>query len=209
MALHPPKGCFGKSWDGGNILCRGGLDPTYVHPKTGSNQREACGWFRECAARTNAVRIGIGNQPQQVIPQNRLVNKPQQQQFMQSTSPWAPFHQTAATLMNRLPIQQQQQVYHPQQMMMQPQQMMQPQMAHPMMAMMPYVVPVNYQMPGAQMPGYLTIPEPIVEGQHWLPRLFYNIVRSMAKASGHTAANFFDYSPINPWPTPPITTSND
>jgi hypothetical protein len=112
--------------------------------------------------------------------------------------------------MNRLPQQQQvlvppqqQQMYHPQQMMMQP------QMAHPMMAMMPYAVPVNYQMPGAQMPGYLTIPEPVVEGQHWSSRLFFNVARSMAKASGHTVANFFDHSPINPWPTPPTTASNE
>lgn len=80
--------------------------------------------------------------------------------------------------------------------------MIPPHMAYPQMAMMPYMVPMNFQWPGAQMPGYLTVPEPVAVGQHWMTRLFYNIARSMAKASGHTVANFFDHTTINPWQTP-------
>jgi hypothetical protein len=62
---------------------------------------------------------------------------------------------------------------------------------------------MNTVMPGAQMPGYLAIPEPMVEGQHWSKRLGYSIARSMAKATGHTVANFFDYMTMTPWPKPP------
>jgi len=190
MALQSPKSCFGKSWDGGNVLCKGGLDPAYVHPETGSNQRDPCGWYNPCAARTNATRMS--NQPQQA---------PHQQQIAQPTSPWTPVKQ----IVNRLtqippmpqapqqaPIQHQQQVY---------QQQQQQQMAHPAMAMVPYMVPMNYQWPGSQMPGYLTIPEPVITGQHWMTRLFFNVARSMAKSSGHTVANFFDHQTINPWQT--------
>jgi hypothetical protein len=220
MAQHPPKECFGKSWDPNNVACRGGNDPAYLHPTTGTNKRDPCAWFNPCATRVTAVK-----QQQQLIPAQQIVRRqqpqqpqmpqmpqmPQQPQAAQPTSPWGPLGPVMNTLVNRYmpqgaapyppqpyPQQQQQQLYQ------QPQQMMMPQqMAHPSMATVPYAVPMNYQAPGAQMSGYLTIPEPVLPGQHWGARLFLNVARSMAKASGHTVANFFDHTPINPWPTPP------
>lgn len=222
MATQPPKECFGKSWDGNNVLCAGGLDAAYIHPKTGSNQRERCAWFDPCATRVNATRMG---QQQQIIPLSQVMR--QQQQHTQPTSPWAPMrnlmtklsHQPQMPQMPQMPQQQPQQfmqqvAVHPQQQQQmyyqQPQQQMQmaPQMVHPQMAMMPHASPMNYQWQGSQMPGYLTIPEPVVSGQHWGVRLFYNVARSMAKAGMHTGANFFDHSPINPFPAHPMVPPN-
>lgn len=216
MAPQPPKACFGKSWDGNNVLCRGGLDPTYVHPKTGGNQREQCAWFNPCATRVNAASMT----QQQIIPLEHLLKRPQpqQQQLAQPTSPWAPVRQMVSNVMQRITQVQQPQVpvhppqqvpVHPQLQQMyyppQQQQMMMPQpMVQPMMAMMPQAAPMNYQWHGSQMPGYLTIPEPIVEGQHWGTRLFYNVMRSMAKAGMHTGSNFFDHTPFNPFPQQPV-----
>jgi len=84
-----------------------------------------------------------------------------------------------------------------------------PLMVHPAMAAVPYMAPMNYQASGMQMPAYLTVQEPIIEGQHWLTRLGFNIVRSMVKAACHTGANFVDHNTINqpvyyqPAPEPP------
>jgi hypothetical protein len=78
-------------------------------------------------------------------------------------------------------------------------------MVHPSQAAIPYTVPMNYQQPGMQMPGYLTVQEPVIEGQHWATRLFFNIVRACTKAGAHTTANFVDHTTINTpvYPAPP------
>ena len=222
MAQHPPKTCFGKSWDPNNTACSGGNDPAYLHPERGTNKRDPCIWFNACATRVTAAKQP---QQQQLIPAQQLVRQQQQQPTpqmpqmpaTQPTSPWGPIGPAVGALVNRYmpqgiastapyqtPVhpQQQQQMYH-QHLYQQPQPMMAPQMVHPSMALTPYAVPMNYQAPGAQMSGYLTIPEPVVPGQHWGARLFLNVARSMAKASGHTVANFFAHTPISPWPVPP------
>lgn len=73
-------------------------------------------------------------------------------------------------------------------------------MVPPQMAMMPHAVPMNMPAPGMHMMGYLAVPEPIVEGQHWAARLGFSILRSAFKASGHTVANFFDFNPFGTYP---------
>lgn len=77
------------------------------------------------------------------------------------------------------------------------------QMAPPAMAGMPYMVPMNFAAYGAQMPAYLTVPEPTLPNQHWGSRLMYTLVRSMMKAAGHSTANFFDHMTFNPYPPYP------
>ncbi len=72
--------------------------------------------------------------------------------------------------------------------------------AHPAMAAAPMMVPMNYQMPGAQIPAYLAVPEP---PGPWWQRLFFSVLRASGKATGHTVANFFDHNSINPWERPP------
>ncbi len=212
MASKPPENCYGKSWKREHIPCNGGLDAAYINPKTGSNQREPCAWVKPCSARVTAAQA----QRQQLITKEQMVRNAQPQQqaaFAQPTTPWAPVKQAAVAVMNRLaqaprypaplpaaPAQQQVPV-HPQQVYQQSVAMPQ-QMVHPTMAMMPHAVPMSFQWPGAQMPGYLTVPEPVVAGQHWFVRLGFNVLRSMGKAGTHTAANFFDHNTINTFQPP-------
>jgi hypothetical protein len=59
-----------------------------------------------------------------------------------------------------------------------------------------------YQQPGAQMPGYLTHPEPVVQGVPWYLRLLHEIIRSIFKGAFHTGASFFDHMTFVRPPTP-------
>jgi hypothetical protein len=86
--------------------------------------------------------------------------------------------------------------------MVSPQQLMPPWVAQ----LGPQVVPVMYQQPGSQMAAYLTVPEPVDLHEHWFWRLAREVLRSMFKATGHTASSFFDHNPwraYEPPPTPP------
>ena len=173
--------CLGERWEARASECAGGLDPAYVNPKDGSNKRERCAWYSQCAAKTAAQKLPA---LVQVRPSKVPSFQPQQQPQQQQQVPVQP------------PYQQQYQ--YPQQMMPVPQQPA-PMMVPPQQAQVPYMVPMNFAPQGMQMPGYLTVPEPIVPGQHWGKRLGFSVARSMAKAAGHTIANFFDHTPFNPW----------
>ncbi len=205
MAKTPPV-CFGKSWEAKAVQCQGGLDPSYVNQITGSSRRDRCDWYTLCASRTSAFKL----QNPQIIPLQQLVRRPaapvpaqpapQAHAFMQ------PAQQVARTLAGGV-LQGMQQV-----LPAQPQPQQQPyygnpapMMVHPAAAASPWAVPANYPMPGAQIPSYLTVPEPVVEGQHWAVRLLFNVARSVFKATGHTLANYADHMTFGQWqaPAPP------
>ncbi len=59
----------------------------------------------------------------------------------------------------------------------------------------PPLVYQPFQLPGSQMPQYLTVPEPVTD-EHWFSRLMRELMRSAGKALGHTIAAFFDSNPI-------------
>lgn len=182
--------CFGKSWDASAPECAGGLDPSFVAPD-GGNKRQRCPYFSQCASRTAASKLG--QQPQQV-PVAPAAPTAVKQAF--PIQPVAPQHQLVQV--KPAPVQQPQQV--PQQVQMVPQfAPVQQQLVPPQHAQVPYMVPMNFAPAYSQMPGYLTVPEPIVPGQHWGKRLGFSVARSMLKAAGHTMANFFDHTPFNPW----------
>lgn len=60
----------------------------------------------------------------------------------------------------------------------------------------PQYVFTPYQMPGSQMPQYLTIPEPVRDDVSWIARLGHEILRSVFKSFGHSLAAFFDSNPL-------------
>jgi hypothetical protein len=98
--------------------------------------------------------------------------------------------------------------YHPQQQQQQQQMVYQQpvnpyavQMVPPPYAAVPHYVPMNYAMPGTQVPSFLTVPES--PGQSWKARLAFSLIRGVAKAFGMIIANFFDHTPIVPWNPPP------
>ena len=81
-----------------------------------------------------------------------------------------------------------QQVQRPQYPQYQHQQMQQQMQAPPPMQMgYQQMMPVNHYMP-----SYLSVPEPVQEGDSIMGRLLREVGRSMGKSVGHTIANFFD-----------------
>ncbi len=197
MATSTPPVCFGKSWEAKAVQCQGGLDPAYVNPQTGSNRRDRCAWYTHCASRTSAYKLR--NPQQQLVPVQQVVRRPapaQPQPMAPQPSFMQPVHQAAMTFANGV---LQGTSGQPQVQYAQPA----PVMVHPAMASTPWAVPMNYPIPGAQMPSYLTVPEPVVEGRGWGLRLFLNVVRAMVKGGSTTVANFVDHTPIQTWPQPP------
>lgn len=188
MTQQQAPTCFGTRWEARAAECAGGLDPAYVNPSDGSNKRERCAWYSQCAARTAAQKMPTASTLVQV--------RPSKQMQVPSFQPAMPQPQPQPQQVQQQPYQQQYQ--YPQQMMPMPQQPA-PVMVYPHQAQTPYMVPMNFAPQSMQMSGYLTVPEPIVPGQHWGKRLGFSVVRSMAKAMGHTVANFFDHTPFNPW----------
>jgi hypothetical protein len=58
-------------------------------------------------------------------------------------------------------------------------------------------VPLQAMMPmSTQMPAYLTVAEPRRENESIWSVLFIELVRSIFKSLGHTAAHFFDNTPL-------------
>lgn len=71
----------------------------------------------------------------------------------------------------------------------------------PQQAAVPMFVPQNYPQPGAQVPAYLTTPEPIEQGI--VPMFFNSCMRAAFKGMFHTAANLMDHVPWGGYPAPP------
>lgn len=214
MINYPPdlpegvKVCFGQHWDANAIQCKGGVDPVYVDAR-GGNERERCAWYAKCASETIRVRMAVKPPEQQQVrpPMQVPVYAPQNpiQSILRGVAQGTG-NALARHIQQMQPMQHVQQVpYHQQQLVQQPHYgYPAPAMVHPALAAVPYQVPMNYQAPGMQMPGYLSVPEPPVDGQHWFTRLLLNIGRSMVKAGAHTTANFIDHTPVNPYPGHPL-----
>lgn len=204
MSSNSPPSCYGKHWAAHHVECNGGLDPAYTHPERGDHKRDRCSWYSHCAARTAASRLP--SERQQLIPPTNL--KPQPPALPQTYQSVLQGARTAGQH-----IQQQVgniQVRHfptmphaPAPMSPPPQQQHATMMAHPSMASMPQMVPMNYPASGMQIPAYLTVPEPIIPGQGLARPFVATMGRSVLKALGHAAANWFDHVPWNPWPYQP------
>jgi len=181
MADETPP-CFGKEWDGNNSECRGGYEHGYINPINGSNSRDQCIFFRSCGAHTQAARVGQAR----LVPTQNLVRLP-------PAAPSAPVQapmQTMATQFGQ--VQQQQRPLPPQAPVPQP---VYQQQQQPMVQQVPYgyqqMQPVNYQMP-----GYLTTPQMQQPNESFASMLAKNLMRSMAKAAGHSFSHVFDVTPL-------------
>lgn len=215
-------------WQPQHPECAGGPDPAFVNPVDGGNTRPKCPWFAQCAAETSSNKLAearvIPAQTQNA-PLRIPVMQPQPQAgalanaargIVQGVAQVAAKAQTPVPAPTPQPIQMYQQPQvpvrppqwqpQPQPQQYQPYAMQAPQygqvpMVPPWQAGMPQVVPMNMPTPGMQMMGYLAVPEPVIEGQHWAARLGFSVLRAMFKASGHTVANFFDFNTFGgPWP---------
>lgn len=168
MSQSPP--CYGTNlWSATASECVGGVDPGYTHPITRSHNRERCNWFSQCASMRGSF---VTQQPQQrsYAP---VLAPPRPPQMMQNPQHFQPYPPPPPALYSG-------------------QQFISPYIAQ----FGPPTVPAPYQQPGAQIPAYLTIQEPINLNEPWFPRLIREIVRAMMKATGHSIANFFDHNPM-------------
>lgn len=208
---RPPESpsCFGSHlWSATSAECVGGPDPGYTHPQTMAHTRERCRFYSECA--TTSAR----NRTQQVQPQSNFV--PVQSLIQRQPTMPAPISPTVGVqppprpvapppnLAPRPPLQPYQPpTYAPQQQYQQPYYAPQTFTAPPHVAQMgPAQVPLQYQQPGAQMPAYLTMPEPMEDGDSGWRVLVRVLFRSIMKAAGHSMASFFDHTPMKAHKTP-------
>lgn len=192
--------CFGRLWEKGQVECEGGFDLAYAAPHTRSKLRQRCSAYEDCKSKVMWNR--------QVVPTNSLV-RPQVPAL--TAPPMIPVPPPVPLMYQKppqypVPYPQQQapqpQQYYPQYQQQQYYQQQQQYPVAPPGQVPPWVaqygpqnVPTPYQQPGAQMPAYLTVPEPH-DGNPWWVRLANEILRSIAKAIGHSTASFFDHNPI-------------
>ncbi len=198
MINYPPgmpqdqRVCFGVHWDANAAQCKGGLDPS-IMSTDGTATHRRCDWFAKCAAETVKTNLSKKGMPYQAQAQVNVPVAPPMQSIMRGVAQGA---RQALVRHISQPTAPTVQPVHPNTVQPhygQPA----PVMVHPSQAAVPYMVSMNYQQPGMQMPGYLTVQEPSMEGQHWTVRLMLNIGRAMVKAGAHTTANFVDHTPVN------------
>lgn len=217
QANRPDERCFGQQSPTAPE-CIGGPDAGYEHPQTGAHTREACKWYQACGDhKARLAASGSAAMPPIVPPQN-LVRHPtiiapvpapvrpgvpsRAAKPVAAPQPYIP-RPPAPVVHPQYPYQQ-----YPAQP--QPQQQYQQQApvavhvgyAPPHVAQLgPQQVPVSVQQPGAAMPHYLTNPEPIDGGTG--AALGRTLVRSAAKAIGHSISAFFDHTPLKSHKPPP------
>lgn len=217
--------CFGSEehYDPRNAECRGGADPKYTNPQTGSHLRPPCDVFHQCGQR-------VSQKASQVIPVRNLTKpggiplgptSPAPPQGQGQGTTFADFIKqraaAAAAQQHMVPHTQQADAawaehYRQQQLA---QQLAQQQVVQQQRAAVP--VPPQYPQPpqpysypyppppqntGGQyhlnymMPAYLSVPEVRRPGQSIWAILGRESVRAIGKSFGHTIAHFFDVNPF-------------
>jgi len=160
--------CFGELFDSKAAECVGGFDSKWTGVG-GSHIRPLCDFVNACAQKTQQAES-----PQQVIPPGNLIRPQPHTTFGTSSTPGYPRPSAPPTPMqSRAWAPPSQQV----------------------------TTPTNY---GAQhyvhptqfaghygVPQYLTVRQPVSSGPI-LERMWWETLRSVGKAIGHTLANFFD-----------------
>lgn len=208
MPAKEPPNCFGKYWEESNAECCGGLDPLYIDSETDTNKRPPCAWFRSCES---AYVMNGQQMSQPLIPPQHLIRQPFVAPAPQPPPPpWRSMEATMKAMAAVAPVPALPPLRPAPPPPVFPQHQAQQVMQHPTypvplvpppQAVMPHYVPMNYTMPGAQVPSFLTVPEP--PGQSWKARLIFSLLRGIAKSVGLVLANFFDHTPITPWNPPP------
>ena len=207
MSTQPS--CFAKHWDPNAVECKGGLDAAYENPRDKTHRRDRCAWFAPCS-QTMTYSPQTTPQPQtsqQLIPARSLLQRPAVDTpppRLQYQPPQPPFTPPRPPTHIPPPQQPSYQQYQQQYSAVPPPQPI-PQyapmpthqaMVHPSVAQYgPQLVYQPYQLPASQVPQFLTVPEPVLEGGSW-SRLGFEIARGMGKAFGLTLAAFLDSNPI-------------
>ncbi len=202
MNLQPgqPK-CFGTNlWSATVPACVGGPDAGYVHPVNTTRNREKCKWYQACASASGRARA----QTTVIPPQNLVRTQPQPTMAASVQPPPRPVAPHPSLSSARPPLHQPQPQYQQPQYAGQYQQpAQQGPVAPPFVAQAgPAHVPIQQQWPGAQMPAYLSMPEPIDPNEGAAKPLGRTLVRSAFKALGHSFSSFFDNTSLKPHKPP-------
>ena len=186
--------CFGKSWDGKDPLCAGGLNPAFTDEK-GGHLQPRCAHFETCGTRVQAKRLETA---QPLVPASNLTRSfgsyPRSPGEPQPAppAPASPQPFQMQQIMQQI-AQLQAQAQRPQVQYTTPSAPAWAPAQHaPAAPVHGYqqMMPVNFQMP-----GYLTVREETTGGSIlWM--LLREILRSIAKSIGHTLAHFFDVTPL-------------
>lgn len=208
MSAYEKMKCFGESWSGVDVHCKGGLDPVYQNPRalaemktTGRtnipiHQREQCIHYAQCSHQTNfnrmqgfipAENLTKGRAPQPTPPRSQPVGPRRMGESIHQDNRTPPRWQPPAPAPTwQQPPQQNQ------------------HMAPPWVAGYgPQFVPMPFQQPGAQMPGYLSVPEPIDPKVPFWFRMVLSLFRAGVKAIFHTGAHIIDHEPFIKHQQPP------
>jgi len=205
--------CYGKSWDPNSVECKGGLDPAYTNPEDQTHRRDRCSWFQPCS---QIVTQSAPSTPQLIPPralllQHRAVDTPPPRPVAPPiySPPRPPTYQQPQTQYSLPPAPAQVVPTPPSHPQFQPQ----PQLQHgsaphvmyqqqPVMMAPPSVaqygqqfVPMPYQNPGSQVPQYLTMPEPVYDGERW-GGFLRTMARTGLKAIGLGIAAYVDSYPF-------------
>lgn len=212
--------CFGHKHDPNNVQCAGGQDPTYWnsgHTRTECSMFEAC---RQAQAARQNIEIKpptptptnqVPTQPYPVMPPAqptppRAAQPPVQQYQYPQQQPTPPQYQPPQQPLQQYQQYQQYQQHQPMQQYQQqqalqqtrpqqvPMQQYQPNQVYyvqPQYAQTPCMVPQNYAQPGAQVPSYLTVPEPYEGSVAKMVAL--SVMRAGLKGMMHMAANLLDH----------------
>lgn len=196
--------CFGTHlWSASSSECAGGPDPGYIHPHNGTHTREKCSWFQACGVANQRNREKRQQMPpmqhQPLMPAQNLVRSNSENNGVQPPPrPVSPHPSIPAR-----PVIHQQTHYAQPYVTQQPQQAAFTTMVPPYIAQSgPVQIPMQYQQPGAQMPAYLTTPEPINYGESGWGILGRILLRSILKAIGHSISSHFDHVPMRPHKPP-------
>lgn len=161
--------CFGELFDNTAPECIGGFDSKWTGGVGGNRVRPVCDFVNTCAQKTQQTA-----NHQQVIPVGNLVRPPQ---------PHTTFGTSASPSYTRPPTPMQSRAWAP------------PSQQQPTAPQTTYGSQ-HYQHPPQfsghyGIPQYLTVRQPVNSGPI-LERMWWETLRSIGKAIGHTLANFFD-----------------
>ena len=182
----PP--CFGEAWSPQAVECKGGLDPGYRDESTGSQYRELCECFEACGSRTQGLRLEeMRGKTQDLISAKQLIRP---------TAPPAPVRPTTSYVTNTAPP------------VLTPLNLTPPVIQAPRINTAPQIAPVQMSAPTMQMagyqpmavnyhiPSYLSVPEPMLEGERFFAYALRVLLRAMLKGGAQGLASLFDTTPL-------------
>lgn len=178
LQQHQKPPCFGDAWDPNEPECTGGRDPSYIHPKNGTNYREQCSFYHSCGRQVQLKKASanVGNT---VSTHSLIRNRPTQSTTnTANTATTAKNNDAVDALLKALGAQPDKNP-----------------VVDQLLAVLRAATPGHHQMMPVnfEVPTYLTVTEPHGSGPIWI-RLGREVMRSAMKGVGHQFSSFWDHN---------------